>query len=108
MAHLKTLTASGLLMAALLSPGIGLAQAKTAPSGKNGIPLIPRELFFDNPEISGSQLSPDGKYISFLKANKGIMNIWVKKIDEVFEKARPITASKEPMSSYFWSYDGKF
>ena len=40
------------------------------------IPLIERSLFFDNPEISGSQLSSDGKRISFLKAYKGVMNIW--------------------------------
>jgi hypothetical protein len=30
-------------------------------------PLIDRELFFGDPEISGAQISPDGKYISFVK-----------------------------------------
>ena len=30
-------------------------------------PLIDRELFFGDPEISGAQLSPDGKYIAFMK-----------------------------------------
>jgi len=29
-------------------------------------PLIDRELFFGDPEISGAQLSPDGKFITFL------------------------------------------
>ena len=28
-------------------------------------PLIDRKILFDNPEIAGSQISPDGKYISF-------------------------------------------
>jgi len=28
-------------------------------------PVIDRELLFDNPEIAGGQLSPDGKFISF-------------------------------------------
>jgi dipeptidyl aminopeptidase/acylaminoacyl peptidase len=32
----------------------------------------------------------------------------VKKIDEPFEKARPLTDSKRPMSGYFWSEDGKY
>ena len=72
------------------------------------VPIIDRELFFGNPEISGGQLSPDGKWISFMKEYDGIMNIWVKKFDEPFEKSRPLTNSKRPMQSYFWSYDGKY
>ncbi|WP_353145912.1 S9 family peptidase [Chryseobacterium sp.] len=71
-------------------------------------PLLDRKLFFGNPEISGGQLSPDGKWISFMKEYEGIMNIWVKKIDEPFEKARPLTDSKRPLSGYFWSEDGKY
>ncbi len=99
--------ASGLLVASMVQGGSALAQSG-ANAGNKGVPMIPRELFFDNPEVSGSQLSPDGKMISFLKAYNGIMNIWVKKIDEPFEKARPLTASKEPMGGYFWTHDGKF
>lgn len=106
MAHVKNLSAS-LLMAAML-PGIIFAQSGKTTTGKKEIPLIPRELFFDNPEVFNSQISPNGKYISFLKANKGIMNIWVKKIDEPFDKARPLTASKEPVGGYFWTDDGKY
>ncbi len=72
------------------------------------IPLLDRALFFGNPEISGGKLSPDGKWISFTKEYEGIMNIWVKKIDEPFEKARPLTDSKRPLNGYFWSDDGKY
>ncbi|UKB77339.1 alpha/beta hydrolase family protein [Chryseobacterium sp. MEBOG07] len=72
------------------------------------VPVLDRGLFFGNPEIAGGQLSPDGKWISFTKEYGGIMNIWVKKIDEPFEKARPLTDSKRPMSGYFWSEDGKY
>lgn len=71
-------------------------------------PLIDRELFFGNPEISGGQLSPDGKYISFLKEYNGIMNIWVKTFDEPFENAYPLTNSERPMAGYFWTVDGKY
>ena len=72
------------------------------------VPILDRELFFGNPEIAGGQLSPDGKWISFMKANNGILNIWIKKFDEPFEKARPLTDSKRPMQGYFWTYDGKY
>lgn len=72
------------------------------------IPLLDRELFFGNPEISAGQLSPDGKWISFMKEYDGIMNVWVKSFDEPFEKARPLTDSKIPLYGYFWSEDGKY
>jgi dipeptidyl aminopeptidase/acylaminoacyl peptidase len=110
MVHFNKLIASGILVAATVHPGVTFAQPKSPAPKTNGkeIPLIPRELFFDNPEVTGSQLSPDGRYISFLKANKGIMNIWVKRIEEPFSAARPLTASAEPMSGYFWTHDSRY
>ncbi len=72
-------------------------------------PIIDRELFFGDPEISGAQLSPDGKYITFLKQFNKVRNIWIKRIDEKFEDARPITAdTKRPVTNYFWSIDSRF
>jgi len=71
--------------------------------------LIDRELLFGNPEISGAQISPDGKFIAFVKPYKDTRNIWVKKIDEPFEKAKLITnRTDRPIPNYFWSYDGKY
>lgn len=70
--------------------------------------LIDRDLFFGNPEISGGQLSPDGKYIAFMKEYNGIMNIWVKELYETFDEARPLTNSQRPLYGYFWSGDGKY
>src|SRR5512140_3029869 len=72
-------------------------------------PLIDREIFFGNPEYAGAQISPDGKYISFIKPLNDTRNVWVKGIDEPFEKARPLTAEKKrPIASYFWSWDSKY
>ncbi|MEO6394025.1 MAG: S9 family peptidase [Pyrinomonadaceae bacterium] len=70
--------------------------------------LIDREIFFGNPEYAGAQISPDGKYISFLRAYKDVRNVWVKGVNEPFEKARPVSAeTKRPIGSYFWSWDSK-
>lgn len=71
-------------------------------------PLLDRELFFGNPEISASQLSPDGQWVSFMKAYNGIMNVWVKKFDESFDKAKPLTDSSRPLYGYFWTDDSKY
>lgn len=90
-----------LVLSVNIMEGQNTAEQKT-------VPILDRELFFGNPEIAGGQLSPDGKWISFMKANNGILNIWIKKFDEPFEKARPLTDSKRPMQGYFWTYDGKY
>ena len=72
-------------------------------------PLIDREIIFGNPEISGAQLSPDGKWMSFMKPFDDVRNIWLKQIDEAFEDAKPITADTErPIPGYFWSRDSKY
>ena len=72
-------------------------------------PLIDRELFFGDPEISGSQISPDGRFITFMKPFRGVRNIWVKTRAESFDHARPITAdTTRPVNSYFWSLDSRY
>lgn len=91
------------LLAAALS-----AQPKP-PSSQGMPPLIDRELLFGNPEIAGAQLSPDGRYIAFLKPWKDTRNVWVKKTSEPFSSARLITTeTKRPISGYFWTRDGKY
>ncbi len=99
-----------LITAALLglAPDAVAQQPKTADLTQLP-PLIDRELFFGDPEISGAQISPDGRFISFRKPYKDVMNIWVKGIDERFEAARPITADTErPVRGYFWSQDSRY
>jgi dipeptidyl aminopeptidase/acylaminoacyl peptidase len=71
--------------------------------------LVDREIFFGNPEYAAAQISPDGKFISFIRPFKDTMNIWVKGIDEPFDAARPLTADTlRPIRSYFWSRDSKY
>jgi dipeptidyl aminopeptidase/acylaminoacyl peptidase len=80
----------------------------TAQNGKVA-PLIDRELFFGNPEISGAQISPDGRYISFLKPYKDTRNVWVKRVNDPYSAAKLITNdTKRPVTQYFWSRDGKY
>jgi dipeptidyl aminopeptidase/acylaminoacyl peptidase len=72
-------------------------------------PLIDREVFFGDPEIAGGQISPDGQFVSFLRPLDGVLNVWVKRRDEPFEAARPVTADTvRPVRSYFWSQDGRY
>ncbi len=94
---------AGALLVMLAAPLATFAQSNTQP------PLIDRELFFGDPEISGAQISPDGKFIAFIKPLKGTRNVWVKRTEEPFDAAKPITADKSrPVTQYFWSRDGKY
>ena len=99
-------TLSLLVLVALSGCG-GDADTKTQEVAEAMPPLLDRELFFGDPEVSGSQLSPDGEWMTFMKPYKGARNIWVKKADEPFDAARPLTADDRPVPGYFWSRDAK-
>lgn len=72
-------------------------------------PIIDRDLLFGDPEIAGAQLSPDGKYIAFIRPLDKTRNVWVKKAEDPFSAAKPVTAvTKRPIGGYSWSRDGKF
>ena len=100
-------------LAAFLTPGSPWAQApaaaRAAGAAARPAPLIDRELFFGNPEITSAQISPDGQYVAFLKPYKETRNVWVKKTAEPFTAARLVTAdTKRPIPGYFWSRDSKY
>jgi Tol biopolymer transport system component len=84
--------------------------AQNKPAAMQGLPpLIDRELLFGNPEIAAAQISPDGRYLAFLKPWNDTRNVWVKKIGEPFNAARLLTTeAKRPVAGYLWTRDGKY
>jgi dipeptidyl aminopeptidase/acylaminoacyl peptidase len=101
--NLSIVLCAGFLLVALSVSAFAQQQQSGLP------PLIDRQLFFGDPEISGSQISPDGKYLAFIKPLNGTRNIWVKRTEEPFDAAKPITNDpKRPIPGYFWSRDSKF
>ena len=59
--YVYIVAASCVALALVLSPIQARAQLKGLP------PVIDRELFFGDLEISGAQISPDGKFIAFIR-----------------------------------------
>jgi len=99
---------AGRLFAIILT---GLAFCETAAAAERSElpPLIERERFFEDPDIAAPQLSPDGRFMSFIRPYEGTRNLWIKTVAEPFDKARPITAERgTPVDRYFWSVDGKY
>jgi acylaminoacyl-peptidase len=54
------------------------------------IPLIPRKTFFENPNAFNPRLSPDGRWLAWIAAVDGVLNVWVAPRNDL-TKARPLT-----------------
>ena len=63
--------------------------------------LIPLKDFFRNPEKTGYQISPDGKYFSYLAPWENRLNVFIQEAGT--DKTTRITDAKErDITSYFW------
>lgn len=83
----------------LLSSSPALSKDKSSEP-----PLIPLETLYGNPEITVPQISPDGKYITYLAPYEGTMNIWIR--TRGIKDDHPLTKySDRPLIYYFWLYD---
>lgn len=95
----------GLLCILILSPILRAQDKKSSGPA----PLIDRDLIFGDPEIAAAQLSPDGRFIAFVKPWKDTRNVYVKTVSEPFSAARLLTTeTKRPVAAYFWSRDSKY
>lgn len=66
--------------------------------------LIPRSALFGNPDRTGAQISPDGRYLGWLAPLDGVMNVWVAPIDQPAQ-ARAVTDDKaRGIRQFVWSY----
>lgn len=94
---------SPVLLAAAISAGLSVA-AVAAPAASTEVELISRDALFGNPEKVGVQISPDGKYLSWVGPLNGVLNIWVAPADDP-SKAKAVTDdTARGIRQYFWSY----
>ena len=89
---------------ALSSTDLSSGALAASPAGEA---LIPRAAIFGNPERAAAQISPDGKYISFLAPRDGVLNVWVIERGKSLTDARPLTREKvRPIRTYYWAANG--
>ncbi|HYN82927.1 MAG TPA: S9 family peptidase [Gemmatimonadaceae bacterium] len=92
-----------MVLCGLALPDIVAAQVRTT------VPLIPLEHFFDNPEIAGAQISPDGRWLSYLKPYKGKLNVYIRPVNGTDANERVMTTDTlRPVGQYFWSRDARY
>ena len=69
-------------------------------------PLIPRTKLFGNPTRAQGQISPDGRWLSWLAPKDGVLNIWLAPAGDI-GAARAITNDKKRgIRFHGWAYDG--
>ncbi len=97
---LSCIVAAGAAQAQSPEPANAPATLPTADS----VELISRDALFGNPERANVQISPDGKYLSWIAPVDGVINVWIAPAADL-SKAKAVTADKaRGISDYFWSY----
>jgi dipeptidyl aminopeptidase/acylaminoacyl peptidase len=94
-----------LIPAVMSALAISLIASVGATDAFADSPLIERASFVGAPAKANAKISPDGRWLSWLAPNAGVLNIWVAPVGAL-DKARPLTAGKpRPILSYFWAPD---
>lgn len=70
-------------------------------------PIIPISDFFDNPEVAGAQIAPDGEWISYLKPVDGKLNIVIRRPGETTERIMTRDTIR-PVTGYMWAGTGDY
>ncbi len=69
--------------------------------------LVPRDVFFGNPERIQGRVSPDGTKMSFLAPVDGVLNLWVGPLGD-FGAAKPITQDTgSGIDSHQWALNSR-
>ncbi|NEX92436.1 S9 family peptidase [Caulobacter sp. 17J65-9] len=93
-----------LMLAAALTAGL-TASSAAALAAPQQPTLIPREVFFGNPERTQAKVSPDGRWLSWVAPRDGVLNVWVAPASDP-KAAKPLTQEKNrPIPQYFWAPD---
>ena len=66
--------------------------------------LIPRNVLFGNPVKTSPEISPDGKYLSFIAPDeKNVLQVWVQTLGK--DDARKVTADKKRgIRAHMWTH----
>ncbi len=97
-------------VSALALAGVAVTGCAVMPEGGNGAggeaSLLSREALFGNPTYASVQISPDGRYISYVAPDEGVLNVWVAPADDL-AAARVVTEDRgRGIRSYGWTAGG--
>jgi dipeptidyl aminopeptidase/acylaminoacyl peptidase len=81
--------------------------APPSASAADSLPkLIPIETLYESPATQWGGISPDGRWLSYMKSWRGHQNVFVRRVGS--ERERAVTRdSVRSIATYWWSGDGK-
>ena len=83
------------------------AATAATPAAVAAPPLIARQVLFGNPERSGGQISPDGRWLGYVAPDDGVLNVFVAPREHP-DQAKVVTHDrKRGVRSFYFAYDGK-
>lgn len=78
-----------------------------AESKHDSVPLIPRKILLGNPERTNPQISPDGKYLAYIAPVNGVLNVWMKTVNQ--NDDHPVsTDTDRGIWMYCWTFNNKY
>ena len=93
--------------ALLLAAALAMTAPMETQATSTTAPLISRAALFGNPVKAQARLSPDGKYISFLAPEDGVLNVWLAPQGNLAQ-AKPITHDrKRGIRQHLWADDSR-
>jgi dipeptidyl aminopeptidase/acylaminoacyl peptidase len=69
------------------------------------VPLIPRAALFGNPSKAQARISPNGKWLSWIAPQNGVLNVWVAPADEPSAARVLTTETTRPIRQHYWAPD---
>jgi dipeptidyl aminopeptidase/acylaminoacyl peptidase len=101
----RLLLASAITLAlAACGAADGTTQPAPAITSIDDVELIPRDALFGNPERANVQLSPDGRYLSWVAPLEGTVNVWVAPAADPAAAKAVTQDTARGIRNYFWSH----
>ncbi len=76
-------------------------------TGVNATEIIPRDVLFGSPEKREVLISPDGKWISYMRALSGGFNVRIAPVDNVSDERLITNETSYSIESYFWAFTSR-
>src|SRR4029077_12715879 len=90
----------------LFRPSLGYFLISEVPgrSPEATIPLVPRRIFFRNPDCTNVQLSSDGTHLAWTEPVGGIQNVFVAAANDPTRTRQVTQETGRSISGYLWAY----